>query len=100
MNNIDITKQKFLDKHERLVKLLVSCWDQLPNNAVFYNASPTRFRRSESKNGSKYLSLNCAFQDFEWEKQKFVDTSLSLVTLGDQIKQNITMKSTGDLLFN
>jgi len=100
VNNINITKQKFLDKHERLVELLVSCWDQLPNNEAFHNASPTRFRRSESKNGNKYLSLNCAFQDFEWEKQKFVDTSLSLVTLGDEIKQNIKVKSKGDLLFN
>lgn len=100
MDKVRITKQKFLEKHKKLVELMVKCWDELPNNKAFYNASPKRFRGSKSKPFEKYVSLHCAFRDFEWEKKKFEDTSLSLVTLGDEIKQNIKMKSKGDLLFN
>lgn len=99
MDNVDITKQKFLDKHENLVQLMVRCWDKLPNSKAFYNASPKSFRKSNSPR-SIYSSLYDAFKDFEWEEKKFEDTSLSLVTLGDEIKQNIKMKSKGDLLFN
>lgn len=98
MYEIEITKKKFLEKHEHLVDLMSDCWmGRNTTNIVFKNRSLRRFRKSNNE-VSIYSNLSEAYQDFQWGSDDFCSSTRKLLDLQVKIRKDIRTDSKGDLL--
>ena len=98
MDRVEITKQRFLARHQLLVDLMAGYWTGSNQyGIVFRNTSPQRFRKSD-KRCSTYQNLGQAYEDFRWDSNDFGVNTRKLLDLQVKIRNDIRRKSKGDLL--